>query len=255
MFHICSLSLKLWQMETISWCYHVHYLTSLVIWKDVLCQNIFFPEALVILSKRRTLGERKVSDKFPFPILDSSIKIDFLCSKCSCPCFVLVKFRLPSPDVERIYTARYSPFSRYRPHRTLLTPSPLPKKIHNHCLRFLLGRLVTPRRNWKQWLCKFLFLRRGAGWVLEVWNKVHYGQCEIGELPARINIITINMTKRYAKSVIYYWCDSRSQLTTTSFLPRKLNNPTNELTFCSNSAIIIKQASCFRNLSNLALHF
>ena len=128
----------------------------------------FFPEALVILSKRRTLGERKVSDKFPFPILDSSIKIDFLCSKCSCPCFVLVKFRLPSPDVERIYTARYSPFSRYRPHRTLLTPSPLPKKIHNHCLRFLLGRLVTPRRNWKQWLCKFLFLRRGAGWVLEV---------------------------------------------------------------------------------------
>ena len=129
----------------------------------------FFPWSARNLKQTEGSRERKVcTDKFPFPILDSSIKIEFLCSKCSCPCFVLVKFRLPSPDVERIYTARYSPFSRYRPHRTLLTPSPLPKKIHNHCLRFLLGRLVTPRRNWKQWLCKFLFLRRGAGWVLEV---------------------------------------------------------------------------------------
>ena len=28
-----SLSMKLWQMETISWCCHVHFFTSLVIWK------------------------------------------------------------------------------------------------------------------------------------------------------------------------------------------------------------------------------
>ena len=34
-------------------------------------------------------------------------------------------------------------------------------------------------------------------------DKVHYGPCEIGELPARINIIIVNMTKRYPKSVIY----------------------------------------------------
>ena len=32
---------------------------------------------------------------------------------------------------------------------------------------------------------------------------MHYGPCEIGELPAGINIIIVNMTKRYPKSVIY----------------------------------------------------
>ena len=101
MFHMRSLSMKLWQMETISWCCHVHYFTSLVIWKGILCQHIFFPEALVILSQRRALGERKVCDKFPFPILDLSIKIEFLCSKCSCPCFMLESPCLPPPRSSR----------------------------------------------------------------------------------------------------------------------------------------------------------
>ena len=116
---------------------------------------------------------------------------------------MLDEFRLPSPDVERIYTARYSPFSHYRPHRTLFTPSssPLKNKLHNHCLRFLLRRLVTPQRNWKQWFYNSSYLGGGEGF--EGRNKVHYGQCEIGELPARINIIIVNMTKRYPKSVVY----------------------------------------------------
>ena len=67
----------------------------------ILCQHIFFPEALVILSKRRALGERKVCDKFPFPILDLSIKIEFLCSKCSCPCFMQESPCLPPPRSSR----------------------------------------------------------------------------------------------------------------------------------------------------------
>ena len=144
MFHIRSLSMKLWQMETISWCCHVHYFTSLVIWKGILCQHIFFPEALVILSKRRALGERKVCDKFPFPILDLSIKIEFLCSKCWCPCFMLESRCWPPPPPP--------PQKKKKKEKE--------KKWHNHCLRFLLGRLVTPRRHWKQWCCKFW----GGGW-------------------------------------------------------------------------------------------
>ena len=150
----------------------------------------FFPWSARNLKQTEGSRERKVCDKFPFPILDSSIKIEFLCSKCSCPCFMLVELRLRSPDVERIYTARCSPFSHYRPHCTLFSPSPpKKKKVHNHCLRFLLRRLVPPRRNWKQWFCKFLFGGR---------NKVHYGPCETGELPARINNIDLARAKSEA---------------------------------------------------------
>jgi len=162
-------------------------------WKGVLCQNIFLTEALVILSKRRALGERKLCDKFPFPILDSSIKIEFLCSNCSCPCFMLVEFRLPSPDVERIYTARYSPFSHYRPHCTLFTPSyppspPPQKNCNKHYLRFLLGRLVTSKKKLETMVLQISFLeggrwgeKQGALWSMWHWRiarKNKYYNCK-----------------------------------------------------------------------------
>ena len=46
-----------------------------------------------------------------------------------------------------------------------------------------LGTTVTPKRNWKQWLCKFNRQGGGGGVV----NKEHYGLCEIGELAANMN--------------------------------------------------------------------
>ena len=41
----------------------------------------------------------------------------------------------------------------HRPECTVFTPPP-PQILHTHCLQFLFGRTVIPRRNWKQWSCK-----------------------------------------------------------------------------------------------------
>ena len=61
-----------------------------------------------------------------------------------------------------------------------------PKILHNHCLRFLLGR----PRNWKKKLCKF--------WKV---NKVHYGLCDNGELIFPALQRTLVIEPRYARTV------------------------------------------------------
>ena len=98
--------------------------------KRYLLSKHFFPEALVILSKRRALGERKVCDKFPFPILDSSREIEFLCSKCSCPCFMLVKFSfLTSNAFIPLGILHFHIIDHTAPCLPPLPPPPLQNKI------------------------------------------------------------------------------------------------------------------------------